>query len=228
MLLRPESPNNLTFDKSCKITSEYIKSDKNVLHELINDKSYIKEIIYECNDNNFLTVVSQPGNIYKTVIYKSVAAEKKNSFTPNEDNILYSENCVRKQRAYIRGYMNVNMANFLCDELRTYKYLYVRTEGNELPFKDKIKFGSVNFHNDEPISYEPEYHTCEADLENIPDASWSFNFTLPLRRPFMGLADDTKNKIVEFDLLDLRWDNNEMWELLSKAINKYLKIEKNN
>lgn len=135
-----------------------------------------KETIKEYNKLGFYTFTSQPSESYKN------------------DNV-----SIRKQRAYVRGYMENNLAEYIYNKFKNHEYIIVRTtEHNELPDLD-IKFGSVSFINGEPMLND-----------------WSYNLSLPLRRPFTYL-----DNISEIHLFDVRWDNNELWDLLLKELKLY-------
>lgn len=136
---------------------------------------------------------------------------------------------VRKQRAYVRGYMTLDMANFVYDKLQADPYLFIRTSNNNSIIDDTIKVGSVIFNNGLPVITNPEDYNNEEHQENIPDADWSFNFGLPLHRPFdiiygKKYPQINSTDIVEIDIGDLRWnDNTHLWGVLLSTLHLYHK-----
>lgn len=205
--------------------NELIK-DRNILHEL-NDCEDIREIFHEYNKLGFLTYTqqsskAQPGHINNSVIFKS---EYHRSKERTKENILCTG--VRKQRAFIRGYMNKDMANYIFNKLENDSYIFVRDANNNRPCPFDIKFGSVNFIDDKPVLIEDlDWHHSE-DTKNIPDADWSFNLGLPMRKSFSLLLgreypNIDSTDIVEFEAVDIRWnENGYMWTKLLQTIKKY-------
>ena len=174
------------------------------LYEFVGELEWIKSLVHEYNEMGFETYTSQPGSISNNyVVYKSVYDRK------NKGEIISRNGC-RKQRAYIKGYMNINMANYIIDKLKNDKYLFVRSTNHNGILDDEIKLGSVIFLDDKPIIYEMSKLD---DIREIPDADESYNFVLPLRIP------NDKENIVEFDILDKRWnDNSYLWTRLYSLI----------
>lgn len=174
----------------------------NILYELNTPKfSKIKEIIIEFNNLGFYTSVSQPG-----------------IQTLNKD-------CIeRKQRSYVRGYMKSELANYLVNELEKHENIFVRSSEKNKTLDPNVECtcGSVLFKNNMP---------CTMNF-NIGEFDQSFNFTLPLRHPiktsktYFDFLVDISNihnidDYIELDILDLRWNNNEMWEIIMYYIKNY-------
>ena len=124
------------------------------------------------------------------------------------------------------------MAKYIIDELKEDKFLIVRAERikNFVP-EIEIKLGSVNFYEDKPIINVPEE---SKDLKEVKDGEESFYFDIPLHRGFDMLKKSICNSlkidyfndigdghIVEFDILEVRWDYNDylFTKLLSLIVN---------
>lgn len=192
----------LTFETLCNNMANELSSDKNILYEV---SEQLAKVIISFNRLGFLTHTSQPGNEYNTIVYKSEWHRHHDSCP---ENILCTG--IRKQRAYIRGYMKKELSEYVFNALKDDPYLFMRTSDHnrEVPFN--IKFGSVIFINDMPVL------TQDNDTEeskNVPDASWSYNLSLPLRRHFTMMYPDVHDdNIVEVDIIDERWnDNTYLW-----------------
>ena len=71
------------------------------LYELTGNLKWIENIIIKYNELGFYTVTSQPG----------------------------TENFNRYQRAYIRGYMNIEMANFIIENINN-PNIFIRSENH--------------------------------------------------------------------------------------------------
>lgn len=202
------------FYNLCKNNAEKLASDRTILYELSN-LDWIASTIIEYNELGFLTFASQPGSVYDDIMYKSEYHRVKD---PRNENILRS--VIRKQRAYVRGYMHHLMADFIFDKLHDDPYIFVRTSTNNRPVNFEIKFGSVNFIDDQPVLTEEIMCDDIEETKNNPDANWSFNFNLLLRRPMIG-----NEYIIEFEIVDVRWNENiYMWTKLLEIINEYMKI----
>jgi hypothetical protein len=212
-----------TFHNACT-DNLYHLNHYDVLYELNNSNfSWIADIIFEYNKLGFLTFTSQPGISQKTTIYKS-AYHRHYEYT-DHCNILY-QNGIRQQRAYIRGYMKRSMAKYIVSNLLDDEFLFARSENvNNIAATFEIKLGSVNFYENIPMDDKMHSISCTDDLKYIPDANASFSFDLPLRRPYKiekeyDIIDI--DDIVEFDILDTRWDNNDyLWKKLRDSIKKY-------
>ncbi len=177
----------------------------NILYELNTKYTYIKNIIIELNNLGFYTSVSQPGN---------------HSCKYNEDKQKIID---RRQRAYVFGYMKPQMALYLINEFQKVNNpnIFVRcTYYNKiLNPANTCTCGSVEFENDLP---------CTMDFD-LGDFDQSLNFKLPLRRPYKEfgkyydfIVDIVDEKdLIEFDILDLRWNHNEMWTELLSYVKKY-------
>ena len=208
---------DITFEDACQ------QIYKVELYELRGESEWIKEILYQLNKLGFLTITSQPGSENPTCMYKSLFHLKNR----NTDGMIMSDDSnyrvVRKQRAYIRGYMKSEMADFIVNKLANDKYLFVRSNNNNNKIlDDDIKLGSVIFVNDVPVVNEfPD----ETDPKLVPDSGGSFNFNLPLRRPITVFYPNIQDidSISEFDILDRRWnDNSHLWTCLLETIKEYL------
>lgn len=208
------------FQELCDDNFEYLKHN-DILYELNNNLNWIKDIILKCNKLGFFTCVSQPGSSHKNVIYKSEYDRKYRTY-----NILSTDG-LRLQRAYVRGYMHKNMAKYIVGELIDDTFLFVRAENlNNICGNFDVKVGSVNFYENEPLVKKMHSIKCKDDLKNIPDGDASLNFESPLHRPFNFVRSDIDNiyciNIVEFDILDKRWNNNEyLWKKLYELIVAY-------
>lgn len=174
------------------------------LYELAGSLSWIKNFIYKYNEYGFQTITSQPGN--STFVSKKQYNEGKYIFTTEKSNI------TRKQRAYIRGYMNNDMATFIINKLLNDNYLFARSQNyNNIPLDEECKLGSVIFIDDKPICNDME------DKDLSIRGQVSFNLSVPLHRPIENL--------VEFDVIDRRWNNNDyLWATLLNIIKEYKNI----
>lgn len=198
--------------------AQFLEENK-ILYEL---NQQLKEVILLCNSLGFLTYTSQPGSKVRTRIYKTGYDRRINGEILCEDG-------ERLQRAYIRGYMDCKMAQYIINELKEDKYLIVRAEGisNFIPDLE-VKLGSVNFYKGSPIINFMQEDECK-------DGNESFNFDSCLHRNFemvkesicktLGITDVEKvEDIVEFDILETRWNNNDyLWEKLSILLTNYKK-----
>jgi hypothetical protein len=196
----------MTFQELCE-------SINNVnFYELI-ENTWIKNIIIDFNKMGFYTVTSQPGKLETNVtVYKTKYDRKYN----NSENIIISNDYSRKQRAYVRGYMNIDMANYIIRNLSNDDFIHVRSSNHNSIINDEIKLGSVIFKHETPIIY---FMSKEIDIKNIPDADESYDLSEPLHRPLNIINSDD---IVEFDIVDKRWcENNFMWYKLHYLIKKY-------
>lgn len=204
---------------SIKTFEDYTKENlinlttKNTLHELSSGPLiWISDIIIKYNELGFLTYTSQPGSCFKTIIYKTMYDRKFNI----SENIL-SIDGKRLQRVYIRGYMHKDMASYIVEKLIKDKYLFARSENlnNIIPNID-IKLGSVNFYKDDPVITKMSHNN---DLKSEPDGNESFNLNQSLHRPFNFIYYSSIDDIVEFDIVDVRWNNNTyLWEKLLELI----------
>lgn len=204
----------------CKHMADKLSSDSSILYELTDD---IRKIICKYNRLGFLTYTSQPGSEYKSIMYKS-EYHRYRERTP--DNVLCP--VIRKQRAYVRGYMKSKMADSVFNELQSDPYLFVRTTNNNRPVNFEVKFGSVHFRDGKPVLTESMENWKDfEETRNIPDANWSFDFDLPLRRNFSMIFDKEypgidSTDIVEFDIVDIRWGQNDyLWIKLLDSIRNY-------
>lgn len=202
---------------------QFLEGDK-ILYEL---NRQLKEVILLCNSLGFLTYTSQPGSKVRTRIYKT-------GYDRIIDGEVLYEDGDRLQRAYIRGYMDCDMAKYIIDELKEDKYLIVRAEGvyNFIP-NIEIKLGSVNFYKDSSIINTME--EIENDPKKCRDGNESFNFNCCLHRSFDIIKEsicktlsftcvEEVGNIVEFDILETRWNNNDyLWEKLSTLLINYKK-----
>ncbi len=219
------------FNHLCTIMANKLENDETLLYEL-GDFQSIENIIIEYNRLGFLTYTSQPGKVANCFMFKSEYHRHREA---TKENILYTD-VVRKQRAYIRGYMHIKMANFVFEKLEQDPVLFVRTTNHNRSFNFEIKFGSVNFLDDQPVLKEEiVWHEIE-ETKKIPDADWSFNLSLLLRRPLKEMLKikplsemfDLEHQnidctdIVEFELIDIRWNENSyLWTQLLKTIREY-------
>jgi hypothetical protein len=177
------------------------------LHELKEiEHEFIKEIIYKYNELEFYTFTSQPGKIQ-----------------------YLKSGEIRKQRSYIRGYMNVKMSQFIISKLSNYSRIFVRDEQNNKIIDPKFECncGSVIFIDGKP-------GTMDFD---VGDFYQSFNLGLPLRRSYKwyleNICDFEKCDLIpsnldtetttEFDIMCLNWDTNDMWKILLDIIIEYHK-----
>ena len=209
----------------CQFRAEKLKSDPSILYEKLPDG--VKEMFIEYNKLGFLTFTSQPGGECKNLIFKSAMHRfncNKSRKSPEPDDILGEG--IRRQRAFVRGFMDQKMADFVFNKLKDDSYIFIRTEKNNLPFPHEVKFGSVKFFNDQPLvtedigDYDP----------NGPDGDWTFNLGLSLRKPFSLLLGkeypniDSTN-IIEVEVLDTRWNENSyLWIKLLETIREYQNI----
>jgi len=209
------------FSDLCEFMVNEMKQNPRILYELDNDKyNEIRKAIYEYNKHGFLTYTSQPGHAGNVRIFKSEYHRYKE---PTAENVLCLG--VRKQRAFVRGYMNSEMAYFIFNKLEHDPYVFVRTSNNNRSCPFDVKFGSVNFMNEKPILTE-DTNNIE-DTKIIPDANWSFNLGLPLRKSFsLILGSEYPNidstNIIEFEAVDIRWNENSyMWTKILETIHDY-------
>jgi len=218
----------------CNRNAEYLENG-NALYELNGSLTWIKDIIIQCNRLGFLTHTSQPGKIVQTVIYKSAYHRL---YDQDSDNILRTgdvpcTNGIRMQRAYIHGYMSKSMADYIVKGLSKHEFLFIRAEHLPPRVADfEIKLGSVIFYEGKPVAKTMLDVKCREDLKSVPDSDASYNFALPLRRPFSFMKKELLGKfgvkeeeitsssdIVEFDILDTRWNQNDfLWKVLLDAI----------
>lgn len=199
------------------MTSETLKYKDMDLYELIGEFEWIKDYIYFYNDNGFMTVTSQPGEITKNIkIYKSEWHARMRDETDAKTSELFS----RRQRAYIRGYMDEKMADYIVKDLQNDENIFARSTNHNGVINEEIKLGSVIFIADKAVAYEMyEYETDEA-TKYIPHFGGSFNLKYPLHRPYTGTS--TGGNIVEFDIIDRRFnDNSELWSKLKNSITRY-------
>lgn len=191
------------------------------LYELKNNEySWIQDIILDYNKHGFCTYTSQPGKIETNV-----------NITTYEGRVLSRGN-IRKQRAYIRGFMRLKMANTIVDQLKDHEFLIARTtyNNNIIPDLD-IKVGSVIFTIDPETQEETPLAKTMPDIRT-PDLSnprCSFNFDKQLTSTVFDVFPHLVNTyeldpdIVQFDLLDRRWnDNSILWTTLHSLILKYV------
>lgn len=212
-----------TFSDLCNYMADKLTKDPSILYEVCEG---IKQIICEYNRLGFLTCTSQPGREYDSIMYKS---EYHRYRERTAENILCP--VIRKQRAYVAGYMKSQMADFIFNKLQYDPYLYVRTSNNDRPVNFDIKFGSVHFHDGEPVLTESKEQWSFEETRNTPDAHWSFNFNRPVDRfPFclvfgQEYPDIDPTDIIRFDIVDIRWNQNDyLWTKLLEIINNYQSI----
>lgn len=160
-------------------------------------------IICKYNEYGFLTYTSQPGDEYENVIYKSpLHRYQRNGLIATPIG-----QAIRKQRAFVRGFMKLDLANKIYQELQGDKNIRIRTEDHNEIFDLDVKWGSINFLD-------------ETALDSEDDTDCSYNLGLPLRKSF-GLIYPNISipdaDIVEVEIFDIRWNNNE--ELWSRLLN---------
>lgn len=164
------------------------------LYETVGSLKWITDIILEYNKLGFYTVTSQPGCIRGN----------------------------RHQRAYIRGYMDISMGDYIVKHIHN-PNLVVRSENhNTIVDSSLCNCSSIIFIDGKPGANN--FDTAE-HLEP------SFNMGLPLRRPYAWAIKNKVNypflpthltNMSEFDILDLRWDyNDDLWTILLQTIKNY-------
>lgn len=165
------------------------------LYECRGKYEFLVELILAYNNLHFYTTTSQPGTMINT-----------------------SANYCRKQRAYIRGYMHSDMAEFIYQNIN-HDDIVVRTELHNRGIPSyACECGSVMFIDDKPGTM-----TFDSKI----DYEQSFNLGLQLRRPYNTNKEYFKipqnlENMMEFDIVDLRWDNNDdLWNLLFDKIMEY-------
>ena len=165
------------------------------LYEFQKEFAYLAPIVLKYNELLFYTTTSQPGKVVNT-----------------------SKSYCRKQRAYIRGYMNKDMAEFIFQNIK-HDDIVIRTELHNRTINSyACECGSVLFIDDKPATMT---------FDSVMDCEQSYNLGLPLRRPydenkqFFRIPQDLED-IVEFDIVDLRWNNNsDLWNLMTSALENY-------
>lgn len=199
----------ITFDGLCDITADNVlKPD--VLYELGGDLEWIKLIIYKYNKLKFLTWTSQPGSSGDSKIYKTCYDRK---YKLNNNTL----NCIRLQRAFIRGYMYRSVSNKLYELLENHEYIFMKTTTHNRTFNGDVEFGSMSFIRDSDGNYIPVYKTDNdgnynysdnEELKTFPDANESFRLGVLLHRPIQEFDDS----VDEVEIFDTRWnDNSTLW-----------------
>jgi len=191
-------------------------NDPKVLYELKGPLEYIKDIVIQYNKLGFLTHTSQPGSICPN--YKVYQTRDDDRYR-REDKILTLDG-VRKQRAYIRGFMHKTMADYIILNLKD-DHLIVRSTHNSNIVPDlDIQLGSVCFINDEPMAKTMAIYGWS------PGACESFDFGCPLHWGYQELYKNAlpNDDIVEFDILETEWnDNSRLWTKLLSCLEDYHK-----
>lgn len=186
----------------CKHTAIQLRNNRKILYEQSDELS---EIIYKYNELGFLTYTSQPGLEYNNPVYQSPIHRYQKCK-------ISIATAIRKQRAFVRGFMKRDMAKKVYTVLHEDKNLRIRTEDNNDNFELDVRWGSINFINDEAMNSEE-------------DADCSFNLGLPLRKPFKLLYEDIiipDDDIVEVEIFDVRWNNNEeLWTRLLELLQSF-------
>ncbi len=115
------------------------------------------------------------------------------------------------------------MASYLIKEFENDPNIFIRSSNDNkiLNPSQTCTCGSVIFENNLP---------CTMDFD-LGEYKQSFNFNLHLRCPYQEykknfyfltpVNDEYENDLVEFDILDLRWEINEFWDELLNKIKKY-------
>jgi len=119
------------------------------LYELKGKNSWIRDIVYAYNENEFYTTRSQPGKEITVLQYKTLQHRK-------DDNTNGLTSTIRCQRAYINRYMKKDMAIFITQSLNKHPHLFCRNEIDNKVFTYECKLGSVTFKNNEPEINEEE------------------------------------------------------------------------
>lgn len=190
-------------------------TDNNALYELGGDKKWIADTICQYNKLGFLTWTSQPGRCYESYVYETMYNRKY--------KIGAKIQCLRLQRAFIRGYMYRDVARKLCNYIDTYEFLFMKTSENNRIFTGDIEFGSMCFINNIPIikyHKEIEFEYSDEEEKLHPDSDESYHLGVPVHKPLIDLMKfDEKADIVEVEIFDTRWNNNDLlWVTILKFL----------
>ena len=192
------------YQELCKHNALKLQNNSKILYEQSDE---LKDIICKYNELGFLTYTSQPGIEYNNPVYLSPLHRYHKCKIP-------IATAIRKQRAFVRGFMKRNLAKYIYIMLQGDNNLRIRTEDNNDNFPDlDISWGSINFINDEAMNSEE-------------DADCSFNLGLSLRKPFKLIYGDIiipdEDDIVEVEIFDIRWNNNEeLWTRLLELLQSF-------
>jgi len=225
-----------TFEDLCQHYAQLVLGEdedcnRPVLYEFRGDLSWIRPIISRFNTLGFMTWTSQPGDSGESSVYPSLYHMKmrdRSSMIP----------CVRKQRVYVRGFMEREKAQRLYERIlrcASADRLIIRTSdnnGNNQPYHGDIEFGSVAFINDVPIiSTEAEVNfewNEDEILRHTPAAAECFRLGRELPNAFAELMQrecpsmDPRffdGRIVCVDIFDQHWnDNSLLWSTVLEAL----------
>ena len=201
-------------------------------------RNQYSNIIIEMNRLGFLSYTSQCGfidnfsdyiNSGYTRLYKSTW-HRLNKITGLED--LDIKNYSRRQRAYIRGFMKKDMAEYITNyfSLHFSGRLYANYDGNinNFYFPDECKFGSEIFFNEKPVLNEfPDIGEDDIEeLKKLPDFDGSYDLS---RSTFPHLIDifpdiimTGNDEVVGFHAFDVLFNNNDLlWESLLNIIKDF-------
>lgn len=202
-----------TFEELCEERSVKLLMG-NVLYEQSHD---LKHIICNYNKLKFLTHTSQPGDCRNSFVYKNLHSK----FLKTSEDLIP---CIRKQRALIRGYMYIDVADKLYNILYDHEFLFMKTSNNNRSYNpiisDVCEFGSMSFIDDKPIyskDSEADDAYIENNLENYPDAGESFRLGRKLCKPFHIIypyCTGSLQPVVEVEIFDVRWNKNELWNIV--------------
>ena len=109
----------IVIDKATYCPTCWFCHDRDWLYELVHDKYWIRDVIYQLNKNGFLTDMSQPGDEYETFDKESTD----------------DKNFIMLQRALVSGYMKKNDAYKLYEKLKNdNKLIIMINEHNDVMY----------------------------------------------------------------------------------------------
>ena len=158
-----------TFEELCEHGAKFVidetpdhplwrstRKGKKALYEMVGNKEWITQIIYQYNKLGFFTVMSQPGDVNETQLYQSHWHAMEYSIfrtvTKRRAPYIYKTDAkyTYVQKAWISGYMMRDLAEKVYAELKNNEYLDVQISCKDEPVTDYSTL-TATFRNGEPM-----------------------------------------------------------------------------
>lgn len=202
-----KTKNSITFQELCIEQADKFKANPEILNEL---DSLLSLLVIDLNRLGYYTVCSQSGCKVPTEIPLFKDYTVTSVIHTGEKRMLG----YYQQRAQIAGFIKKDTADYLFDKLAKYKNLSVRCGSKT---RGTFPTGSMFFDEDlKVISSNSKFAKPYIFSSGIKIYNSDTSISNNVRRKVVD-----KDEITYFCVMDLRWNNNSMWNILLKLIQKY-------